>query len=179
MASMDKRDGFTLIELLMVIGVAGVLLALGGALASKFAARHSTDNVTRTISSTLQLMKLKAAREGVEYQAILTFDSSNGTLTIVTQRGNSNRGTCSTCYVTETSQTIGLSNARVTINPASKTFNFNPDGTLGGASGTVNVQPASGKNGSRCGQVVVNPFGRIRIVEGNWSSSSSTCTPVY
>jgi hypothetical protein len=113
----------------------------------------------------------------LEYQAVLTFDSTAKTLTILTQRGNSNRGTCSTCYITESSQIIDVK--QVTLSPTSKTFNFNPDGTLGGASGTVNIQPASGKNGERCGQVVANLFGRIRIVEGNWISSSSSCSPVY
>jgi prepilin-type N-terminal cleavage/methylation domain-containing protein len=177
MTFMKKRDGFTLVELLVVIGVAGVLLAIGGTLATKFVARHSTDNVTRTISSTLQLMKLKAAREGVEYQAILTFDSSKNTLTIVTQKGNSNRG--STNYTDEASQIINLSDSKVTINPANKTYNFNPDGTLGGASGTVNINPADGAGGKRCGKVVVSPFGRISVVEGTWKSSSSSCSPVY
>ncbi|MER3446115.1 MAG: hypothetical protein C4291_04425 [Candidatus Dadabacteria bacterium] len=177
MASMEKGDGFSVVEILFVMGVTSALIILGGVLAGKFYKRHSTDNVTRTISSSLQLIKLKSARQGLEYQVVLTFDSTAKTLTIVTQRGNSNRGTCSSCYITESSQIIDVK--QVTLSPASKTFNFNPAGTLGGASGTVNIQPASGKNGERCGQVVVSPFGRISIVEGNWKSSSSSCSPVY
>jgi Tfp pilus assembly protein FimT len=177
MAFMDKRDGFSVIELLFIMGVASILMVMGGILAGKFAKRHSTDSVTRTISSSLQLIKLKSAKQGLEYQAVLTFDSTAKTLTIVTQKGNSNRSTCSTCYVTESSQIISVK--QVTLSPTSKTFNFNPDGTVGGASGTINIQPASGNNGERCGQVVVSPFGRISIVEGNWNSSSSSCSPVY
>jgi Tfp pilus assembly protein FimT len=178
MVLVEKRDGFSVIEILIIIGVATLLMALGGSLAGKFATRHSTDFITRTISSSLQIIKLKAVRQGVEYQAVLTFDPTAKTLTLVTQRGNSNRGTCSSCYVTEASQTVSVKQL-VTLSPTTKTFNFNPDGTLGGASGTVNIQPASGKDGDRCGRVIVSPFGRISIVEGNWNSSISSCSAVY
>ena len=177
MAFLEKRDGFSLIEMLIIVGVASALIVMGGAIAGKFANRHSTDTITRTISSSLQLMRLKAAKQGVEYQVVLTFDPTAKTLTVVTQRGNSNRGTCSTCYVTESSETISVK--QVTLSPTNQTYNFNPDGTLGGASGTFNIKPASGNNGERCGKVVVSPFGRISIVEGSWNSSSSSCSPVY
>lgn len=188
MASMEKRDGFTLIELLIVIGVAGVLLALGGTLAGNFAKRHSTDNVTRTISSSLQLIKIKSAREGVDYLTTLTFDSSQKTLTVAIQRGNSNRGksSCTSCYSLETSQTMRIKDPGITINPASQTLDFNPNGTVVDSNGnlitqpiTVTIQPTDGGDGKRCGIVTVLPIGRISIVEGNWKSSSSTCTPVY
>lgn len=188
MTFIKKRDGFTLIELLVVIGVMGILLALGGTLAGSFAKRHSTDNITRTISSSLQLVKLKSARQGVDYLAQLTFDSSMNTLTIATQRGNTNRGnsSCTTCYSTETSETISVKNAAITINPGSQTFDFDPNGTVVDSNGNVQsqpiivmIQPTDGGNGKRCGTVTVLPIGRISVIEGNWNSSSSSCSPVY
>jgi Tfp pilus assembly protein FimT len=177
MGFMERREGLSLIELLVVMSFISILVLMAGVLSARFAARHSTDDVTRTISSTLQLIKLKASRQGVEYQAVLTFTSSKNTLTVVTQRGNSNRGTCSTCYVTETSQIINVQG--IALSPASQTYNFNPDGTLGAASGTIKIMPSDGVGGKRCGKVIVSPFGRIRIIEGSWDPSANDCNPAY
>jgi prepilin-type N-terminal cleavage/methylation domain-containing protein len=176
MVFIKKRDGFTLIEALIVVTVIGILIAMGGTLAGKFASRRQADNITGNISSTLQLTKLKALRQGVEYQAVLTFDPTERTLTIETERGNSNRGSSS--YIQETSQTIKVKEGYV-LNPASKTYNFNPNGTLGGASGTVDIKPSSGEKGERCGKIVVSPFGRIRVIQGNWDpSGGGDCKPI-
>ncbi len=188
MAFMVKKDGFTLIEILVVIGFVSILTVLGGTIAGKFAKRHSTDNITRTISSSLQLVKLKSAKQGVDYLAKLTFDSSKNLLTIETHRGNTNRGksSCTSCYSPETSQTIQVKNPGVTVNPASQTFDFDPDGTVVDPNGNiqlqpiiVTIQPTDGVNGKRCGRVTVLPIGRISVIEGTWNSSSSSCTPVY
>jgi Tfp pilus assembly protein FimT len=178
MTLIDKRDGLTLIEILIILAVIGVLLAMGGSLASKFASYRSVDRVTTSISSTLQFVKLKAARQGLEYQAVLTFDPDAETLTIVTQRGNSNRG--SDNYEDETSLTISVVNG-VTVSPVNRTINFNPNGTLGGASGTIRITPSTDTKIKRCGRVVVSPFGRIRVVQGNWKSSPppGVCCPIY
>ncbi len=179
MGFIEKREGFSLIELLVVIAFLSILILMAGVLSVKFAARHSTDDVTRTISSTLQLIKLKASKQGVEYQAVLTFTSSKNTLTVVTQRGNSNRGPFPTPPA-ETSQIINVQG--IVLSPASQTYIFNPDGTLPPASGTIttSIQPADGQGGKRCGQVVVTQFGRISIIEGGWNpSGSGTCTPAY
>ena len=172
MTLISKKDGFSLIELLVIVGIIGVLLAMGGIFSAQYANRRSVDRVTTTISSTLQFVKLKAARQGLEYRAVLTYDPTQETLTIVTLRGDSNRG--STSYQDETSQTIGVVNV-VTISPTTRTFDFNPNGTLGGASGTININPTNNENGERCGRVVVSPFGRIRVIQGNWNSSGGSC----
>lgn len=179
MTSIGKRDGFSLIELLVIVGIIGVLLAMGGIFSAQYANRRSVDRVTTTISSTLQLVKLKAGRQGLEYRAVLTYDPTEETLTIVTRRGDSNRGSAS--YQDETSQTIQVVNS-VTISPANKTFDFNPNGTLGGppnGAGTINISPTSGENRERCGRVVVSPFGRISVIQGNWDSSGSGSCESY
>ncbi len=170
----EKREGFNLIEVLLVMAIIGTLLALAGTLSGKFADRRAVDRLTSNISSTLQLMKLKALRHGLEYEAVFTFDPGQKTLSIVTQRGNSNRG--SDAYQEETSQTIRVKEG-VIITPPNRRYNFNPNGTLGGVSGTVTIRPTS-KNIKRCGRIVVSPFGRIRVVQGNWDQAASVCNPV-
>lgn len=188
MAFVEKSDGFTLIELLLVMGVASALIVMGGALAGKFTKRHSTDNITRTISSSLQLIRIKSAKEGVDYLTDLTFDSSQKTLTIAIQRGNSNKGksSCTTCYSPETSETIQIKDSGLSINPATQKVDFNPNGTVVDSNGNiitqpiiVTIQPTDGGDGKRCGTVTVPPLGRISVVEGNWNSSTSSCSAVY
>ncbi|MBI2485485.1 MAG: prepilin-type N-terminal cleavage/methylation domain-containing protein [Deltaproteobacteria bacterium] len=136
----EKREGITLIEVLIVSVIMGVIITITGTISGKFAERRSVDRVTTAISSTLYITKLKALRHGLEYQAVFTFVPENKTLTIETERGNSNRG--SDIYEKETSQTIRVTEG-ITITPATRKYNFNPNGTLGGASGTVRIEPTS------------------------------------
>ncbi len=171
-AAIKRREGFNLIEVLLAMAIISALLASAGALSSKFADRRAVDRITANISSTLQLVKLKSLRHGLEYQAVFTFDSEEKILNILTQRGNSNRG--SDRYEEETSQEIRVKEG-VIISPANRRFNFNPNGTLGGLSGTVTIRTAN-NNIRRCGRIVVSPFGRIRVVQGNWNGT--TCSAV-
>ena len=165
-----KKEGITMIEVVIVSVIIGVIIAITGTISGKFADRRSVDRITMNISSTLQIMKLKALRHGLEYQAAFAFNSGEKTLTIVTQRGNSNRG--SDEYENETSQTIRVEEG-LTITPANKTYNFNPNGTLGGASGTVTISPTpASKNIKRCGKIVVSPFGRMRVIQGTWDGTN-------
>ncbi|MGQ0793628.1 MAG: pilus assembly FimT family protein [Deltaproteobacteria bacterium] len=167
--SEKKRSGFSLIEAIVVTGIISIFVVLAGGLSSKVFSRRSVDNITQNIASTLQLVKLKAARQGVEYQAIFTYDAVEQTLEIVTERGDSNRG--SVDYAEESSHTIKVLKG-MNITPAARTFNFNPNGTLGGASGTMRIIPTTEANIKKCGSVVVSPFGRIRVIEGNWDGSN-------
>lgn len=173
MQKVENQFGVTLIEGLIVIGVMAVVIAVGGTMISKYSANRNVDRITRIISSTLQIMKLKSARHGVEYQAVLNYDDTGKVLSIVTQRGNSNRG--SDNYITESSQTVSILSA-IVIAPANKTFNFNPNGALGGASGSINIRPTDDAKLKRCGKVIVTPFGRIRVLQGNWDGTS--CDPI-
>jgi len=175
MVFIKRRDGLTLIEILLVVAVMGILISIAGGLSGEFAERRSVDRITTNISSTLYITKLEALRHGVEYQVILTFDPEKRTLAIVTQRGNSNRK--SNKYEQETSQTIRVREG-IMITPSNKTYNFNPNGTLGGASGTVTIRPIDGGDVKRCGRIVVNPFGRMRVIQGNWDEKTSACNPI-
>jgi Tfp pilus assembly protein FimT len=173
MTQFTKEDGLNIIEVLIVAGMISILVVMTGSMASRFFAYRKVDNITRTISSTLQIAKLKSAKRGVEYQAVITYDNSNRSLTIAMQIGDSNRG--SDNYTTETSQKLHVSDG-IMITPSHKIMNFNPNGTLGGSSGSITIRPSDGAKIRRCGRIVVTPFGRIRVVQGNWDGT--TCKPI-
>ncbi len=170
-----KREGLTLIEILAVVAVMSVMITIAGIISGEFAERRSVDRVTTAISSTLHISKLKALRQGLEYQTILTYDPGERTLSIVTQRGSSNKK--SNNYFEQTSQTIKVRQG-ITVTPSNKTYNFNPNGTLGGASGTITIKPEDGARVNRCGRITVSPFGRIRVIQGKWNEGASVCQPI-
>ena len=196
MRLIEKRDGFSIIEGLLVIGVIGILVAMGGTLAAKFSIRKSVDRITGDISSSLQIAKLKAARQGVEYRTLFAscaedldttdpncfvcpdytdYSAGDGTLTIIRERGNSNNGTPDNGWCVEATtrdempSVITLDLATMDDDPYR--YVFNPNGTLGGSSGTLKIKPTSAERGKRCGKVVISPFGRIRVIQGNWDET--------
>jgi Tfp pilus assembly protein FimT len=173
MTEFAKENGLSIVEVLIVAGVISMLVVIGGSMTSSFFVNRKVDNITRTISSTLQIAKLKSARRGVEYQAVISYDNANKSLTIAMQIGDSNRG--SDKYTTETSQKLNVLNG-ITITPPNKIINFNPNGTLGGSSGSITIRPTEGTKIRRCGRIVVTPFGRIRVLQGNWDGT--TCKPI-
>ncbi len=173
MTQFAKENGLNIVELLIVGGMISILIAIGGSIGSRFFVNRKVDNITRTISSTLQIAKLKSAKHGVEYQAVISYDKSKNSLNIAMQVGDSNRR--SERYTTETSQELNVSNG-INITPSNKIINFNPNGTLGGSSGSITIRPSDGTKITRCGRIVVTPFGRIRVIVGNWDGA--TCKPI-
>lgn len=173
MTQIAKENGLNVVELLVVGGMISILIAIGGSIGSRFFVNRKVDNITRTISSTLQIAKLKSAKHGVEYQAVISYDKSKNSLAIAMQVGDSNRR--SERYTTETSKELNVSNG-ISITPSNKIMNFNPNGTLGGSSGSITVRPSDGAKITRCGRIVVTPFGRIRVIVGNWDGT--TCKPI-
>ncbi|HXG30872.1 MAG TPA: hypothetical protein VNK81_04445 [Thermodesulfobacteriota bacterium] len=203
-----KTDGFSLIEVLIVVGVTMAIIVIAGSMSGRFAARRSVDNMTRNISSTLQLAKLRAVRYGVEYRAVLAscgqldntdpacpicqnytdYNPGDETITITIERGDSNRG--STTWCVETSQTrriprgTALDVVRIPeTNPLR--YNFSPNGTLVDSTGTIlaqgidiYVEPTSDAKVKRCGGITTSPIGRIGIVEGNWDDTASICKSI-
>jgi len=173
MIQSTSEDGFNIVEVLIVAGMISMLAVIAGSMASRFSINRKVDNITRTISSTLQIAKLKSARRGVEYQAVMSYDESDNSLTITMQIGDSNRR--SDNYTTETSQKLNVLSG-ITITPSKKIINFNPNGTLGGSSGSITIKPTDDTKIKRCGRIIVTPFGRIRVLHGNWEDTS--CKPV-
>lgn len=172
-----RKNGFNIIELIVIIGIISVILAIAGNISSKLFLRRSVDNIIFQVGSLLNQTKLQAARQGVEYQLTLNYDETNNILNVSTERGDSN--TNSTIYQTISSYQISIpENYTITL-PRRRTthsFNFNPNNTLGGASGSIRIRPAAMPSRiSKCGRIVISPFGRIRTVIGRWNFNSNIC----
>jgi len=208
MRLIENRDGFSIVEALVVLGVIGILVAMGGSLAVNFSIRKSVDRITGDISSSLQIAKLKAGRQGVEYRTLFAscaedldttdpncfvcpdytdYIAGDETLTIIRERGNSNNGTPDDGWCVETTirdkipSVITLDLA--TLDNPPYRYVFNPNNTLGGSSGTIDIKPtgiSSENRGKRCGKIVVSPFGRIRVIQGNWIEvpAPGDCQPI-
>src|SRR3990172_391754 len=206
MRLIEKRDGFSIMEALVVLGVISILVAMGGSLAVNFSIRKSVDRITGDISSSLQIAKLKAGRQGVEYRTLFAscaedldttdpncfvcpdytdYIAGDETLTIMRERGNSNNASTNWCVEATTRDkmpsviTLDLS----TMDDDPYRYVFNPNGTLGGTSGTVDIKPtgiSSENRGKRCGKIVVSPFGRVRAIQGNWTEvpPPGDCKPI-
>ena len=122
MHSKERQRGMTIIEVLIVAGVISLLAGIAGLMVSRFNTSRSINDIARNISATLQMAKLKSARDGVEYRAVFSrcddiddtdpnckFCKSDGdytdfamgddALTITLERGNSNRGSDKWCIV--------------------------------------------------------------------------------
>jgi prepilin-type N-terminal cleavage/methylation domain-containing protein len=120
MRSKENQKGMTVVEVLIVAGVIGLLAGIAALMVSRFSASRSINDIAREISATLQMAKLKSARDGVEYRAVFSrcddiddtdpdckfcnsytdFDPSvDDSLTISLERGNSNKGSTKWCIV--------------------------------------------------------------------------------
>jgi Tfp pilus assembly major pilin PilA len=116
----------TIIEALIVASVISLLAGIAGLMVSRFTVSRSINDITRNISSTLQMAKMKSARDGVEYRAVFSqcddiddtdpnckfcnnyndFALGDDTLTITLERGNSNRGSDKWCIVSSQTKKI-------------------------------------------------------------------------
>ena len=126
MRSKERQRGMTIIEALIVAGVISLLAGIAGLMVSRFTVSRSINDITRNISSTLQMAKMKSARDGVEYRAVFSqcddiddtdpnckfcnnyndFALGDDTLTITLERGNSNRGSDKWCIVSSQTKKI-------------------------------------------------------------------------
>lgn len=126
MHSKERQRGMTIIEALIVASVISLLAGIAGLMVSRFTVSRSINDITRNISSTLQMAKMKSARDGVEYRAVFSrcddiddtdpnckfcnnyndFALGDDTLTITLERGNSNRGSDKWCIVSSQTKKI-------------------------------------------------------------------------
>jgi len=121
---LSDRSGYSVIEVLIVAGVISLTAVMSGMLTSKFFMSRAIDDITQNITSTVQVAKMKSARQGVEYRAVFarcstpldtsdpdcpvcnTYDdyvAGDGTMTFTIERGDSNKG--STTWCVESTQT--------------------------------------------------------------------------
>jgi Tfp pilus assembly protein FimT len=119
MHSKETQRGMTIIEALIVAGVIALLAGIAGLMVSKFNASRSINDIAREISSTLQMAKMKSARDGVEYRAVFSrcdavddtdpdckfctgytdFVLGDDKLTLTLERGNSNKASTKWCII--------------------------------------------------------------------------------
>lgn len=172
-----KNNGYSIIELVVIIGIISAIFAITGNISSKLFLRRSVENIVFQIGSLLNQSKLQAARQGVEYQVTLNYDNINSILNVSTERGDSNINSIN--YQTIRTQQISIPENYIINLPRMRTthsFNFNPNNTLGGASGSILIRPESvPTNISKCGRIIISPFGRIRTVIGRWNFDSNLC----
>lgn len=169
--------GFSLIELLVVIGVIGVLLGMAGNLSSKFATRRSVESITNDIGSSLNLARMRSAREGVEMRADLSFDPATDEITVTAFRGSSNINTPAAGFAgnqisnnaIELLENYTMIPAALPATPLS--FVFSPASNLRNAPNPVviNIHPVDDDvNIQKCGRIEVTPIGRISTTFGTW-----------
>ncbi|MGH7885029.1 MAG: pilus assembly FimT family protein [Thermodesulfobacteriota bacterium] len=167
--NIKNEKGFNIIELLVVASVISVLVVIGGAISSQFFLRRSVDNITNTITSQINLVKLRASREGVEYRATLTYTPLNNTLQIVTTRGDSNRNANFVAANEFSSANYKILNDYA-ITPVNSVITFSPTGNLNTAN-TVTIfpdVPPANANIDKCGNINVSTLGRISTTVGRW-----------
>lgn len=205
MGKLKEKSGFSIIEILVVVSVAAIVIVIGSStLSGKFAVRRSVDDLSNSIGSTLQLIRLQSARNGAEYRIVLAgCDSINDDdpdcsicesyneysvgdkeLGVMVERGDSNRG--STVWCIQTTQTkkidpdlILAASPNVADEPLRISFlptGMRSDFRTDGLIESFTLIPDEGRKVDRCGQVEVTPAGSIRIIEGRWDDTN--CVPV-
>ncbi len=159
-----KQEGFTVVELLVVVVTLAIVVTLAGAFSIKAGYRRAVDSVTTRVANNLQLTKLQAARNGVEYRT--RFVQSGMELQLITERGDSNVD--STVWTSNLNSVVSLKlDNSVVISTMPSFYEFNPNGTATPSADFI-VLAASGADVDRCGHVVVSSLGRIATIQGHW-----------
>jgi len=201
MENFHRTEGFSLVEVLIVMAVAAVILVAGASnFSGIFALRRSVDEVTNNIGTTLQLAKLKSAREGVEYRLVLAsctsvdssdpdcekcdtysdYSTGDETMNVILERGDSNVGSNTWC-MQNTQEKKFQSPINVAMSGNVSTgplrISFLPSGMRGDFrtdpnAETVSILPAVGAKIDKCGQVEVTPVGGVRVIQGRWDGSN-------
>ena len=168
----NKQQGFSLVELMVIVGILGVLLGLAGAFSIKAAYRRAVDSATTRVANTLQLTKMQAARNGVEFRT--RFVQSGNELQLITERGDSNVD--STVWTSNLNSQVSFKlESSVVISTMPSFYEFKPNGAAAPDSSFTDigfvVLAASGTDIDRCGQVIVSVLGRIAVIQGHWDGS--------
>lgn len=190
-----------MVELMMVtIVIAIVLVAASSFFSSRVALRRSVDDITVNIATTLQLVKMKAARDGVEYRAVLStcstydevtdpdcllctdytdFADGDQEINIIIERGDSNRASTNWCIQEEQKKTFKhdldfVTSANFSDDPEAVTFlpsGLRSDFRADAADEIISVEPLSGAPVDKCGQVQITAVGGIRVIHGRWDGT--------
>ncbi len=162
------QEGYTFVELMLVVAIMAVLIAMTGSFSPKAAYRRSVDSVTARVANTLQLTKLQAARNGVEYRT--RFVQNDKELQLITERGDSNVD--STVWKSYQNSVVSINlDSSVIISNMPALLEFKPNGNAG-PNDNFTALADSGKEVDRCGRVVVSELGRIKTIQGHWDGTN-------
>lgn len=175
-----NNKGFNVLEVLIVAGFMAILVIMAGGLSGKFALRRNIDNVANRITSELNITKLQAARDGVQYRTLINFDGDDRRLTIKSVRGDSNRASTfdNDSPITEQSMKI-MSDYAIIPSEVDTTIDFNPNGTIASAT-TITMRPTDIEESDvkKCARIIVSRFGRINTIIGRWDFNTDECNPI-
>ena len=156
--------------------------------------------MTNNIGTTLQLAKLKSAREGVEYRLVLAtctsvdssdpdcekcntysdYSTGDETMNVILERGDSNVGSNTWCMKnTQEKKFQSPINVAMSGNVSNGPLriSFLPSGMRSDFRTDPNAEvlsilPAEGAKIDKCGQVEVTPAGGVRVIQGRWDGSN-------
>lgn len=203
---MKNNKGFSLVEMMVVVGIVALIASMAVGISSKMFNRRTVDKLVSQVSSKLQLTRLNALRDGVEYMIAIEYHpgcediTENGTtfnmchfLQVIKSIGDSNRAS-STFTVLDTYRVQFMEEITTNVDPGfiadgnGLEYIFQPTGRVTDGDGNAIaagvetpfavIPIATAKNVKKCGQVLVNAFGRVSLIHGNWDFDSSVCVPI-
>ena len=179
----SSDGGFTLIELMIVVGILSIIMAVAIPTITTWLPKYRVNSAARDIGSTMQMARLKAASNAVEYRVVI--NKSVAPLSIQVEKGNTMSG--STAWTVETNNYKEFEREIVfnSITPASTEQNvqiyrtdgttpaglcnivrFSPNGSTNVGSELV-VQLTSSKDAAAQYSVKVsNTTGRVKVDRG-------------
>jgi len=173
-----NKKGFNVVELLMVAGVMAIVIVLAGSLSGTFALRRTVDDVANRITSELNITKLQAARDGVQYRTLINFDDTKHIINIKSVRGDSNRASTFDNSDPITEQDIKIMSDYVLIPSSVDTLiDFNPNGTAESTTSIIMRPIDASSKVRKCATIDITMFGRIRTLVGKWDGSD--CVPIF
>ena len=178
MIKTENQKGFTIVEAIVVVAIIGALLALAGGISSKFSERRAIDDTANRITSELNLIKLQAARDGVQYRTTVTFDEDESTINIEKKRGDSNRTSAFDALDPTSSEDYKIKKDYI-MDDDEYILDFNPNGTAVNQQ-TMTLRPSTlDSSVTKCARIQVTQFGVIRTAIGRWNFEGDVCDLIF